>query len=113
MSCPGPTSAAAAYGDHGQCSVLGGMVQAKEELVQSYKKLRTEDAAPGSSTAYRITVRQLEALVRLSEAIARAACNHQIVPEYVQEVSISLPPDPVAADKLLEPIIGSSTGPCL
>ena len=64
--------------------------QAKEELVQSYKKLRTEDAAPGSSTAYRITVRQLEALVRLSEAIARAACNPHIVPEYVQEVSCRL-----------------------
>lgn len=59
--------------------------------MQSYKKLRTEDAAPGSSTAYRITVRQLEALVRLSEAIARAACNPHILPEYVQEVSALRP----------------------
>ena len=61
-------------------------MQAKEELVQSYKKLRTEDAAPGSSTAYRMTVRQLEALIRLSEAIARATCNSHILPEYVLEV---------------------------
>ena len=28
-------------------------VQAKRELVESYKRLRTEDAAPGSSTSYR------------------------------------------------------------
>lgn len=27
--------------------------QAKRELVESYKRLRTEDAAPGSSTSYR------------------------------------------------------------
>ena len=84
-------------------------VQAKEELVQSYKKLRTEDAAPGSSTAYRITVRQLEALVRLSEAIARSACNPQILPEYVQEVTAK--PMPLAAiQKSLSPCAGCGAG---
>ena len=40
-------------------------------LVESYKTLRGDDAQ-GDATAYRITVRQLEALVRLSEALARA-----------------------------------------
>ena len=34
----------------------------------------------------RITVRQLEALVRLSEALARLRCTEKIVPAYVREV---------------------------
>ena len=34
--------------------------------VRAYKELRSEDAAPGSGSSYRITVRQLEALVRPS-----------------------------------------------
>ncbi len=37
----------------GGCSREWVPVQAKRELVESYKRLRTEDAAPGSSTSYR------------------------------------------------------------
>ena len=55
-------------------------------LVEQYKRLRADDAAPGSATAYRITVRQLEALVRLSEALARVHCSETILPSYVREV---------------------------
>ncbi|KAK9814673.1 hypothetical protein WJX72_009570 [[Myrmecia] bisecta] len=59
--------------------------EAKTVLVESYKRLRTEDAAPGSASAYHITVRQLEALVRLSEAGARLHCKDKITPENVRE----------------------------
>ena len=45
--------------------------EARQLLVDSYVTLRRGDAAPGSRVAYRMTVRQLEALIRLSEAIAR------------------------------------------
>ena len=66
-------------------------VQAKTVLVESYKQLRAGDAAPGSGSAYRITVRQLEALVRLSEAHARVRCDEWIHPRDVREVCLSVP----------------------
>ncbi|GMN67104.1 hypothetical protein TIFTF001_036163 [Ficus carica] len=47
--------------------------EARELLVDSYVALRRGDTAPGSRVAYRMTVRQLEALIRLSEAIARSS----------------------------------------
>ena len=68
-------------------------VQAKTVLVESYKQLRAGDAAPGSGSAYRITVRQLEALVRLSEAHARVRCDEWIHPRDVREVCLSVPLD--------------------
>lgn len=65
-------------------AVSGGM-QAKEALVASYRQLRAGDATGGA--VYRITVRQLEALVRLSEAHARIRCSPVIEPRDVREVS--------------------------
>lgn len=60
--------------------------EAKEQLVQRYKELRADDAQGGiGKNSYRITVRQLESLIRLSEAIAKANCVEEITPEFVDE----------------------------
>ena len=59
--------------------------EAQREIVDAYVKLRRGDAQPGSTTSYRITVRQLEALVRLSEALARLYCRAKILPKHVRE----------------------------
>lgn len=58
----------------------------------AYGKLRSEDANPGASTAYRITVRQLEALVRLAEALARLHCQTVVSAAHVHEVSMFFQP---------------------
>lgn len=60
-------------------------MQAAELLVQSYKRLRGADAQ-GDASAYRITVRQLEALVRLSEALARLHATPTITINHVKMV---------------------------
>ena len=44
------------------------------------------EKSSNKQNAYRITVRQLESLVRLSEAMARAHCDHEIKPSHVREV---------------------------
>ncbi|KAL0306747.1 UNVERIFIED_CONTAM: DNA replication licensing factor MCM6 [Sesamum radiatum] len=52
-------------------------LEARQLLVESYVSLRRGDTAPGSRVAYRMTVRQLEALIRLSEALARCHLDTQ------------------------------------
>ncbi|KAI6084849.1 MCM-domain-containing protein [Hypoxylon rubiginosum] len=60
--------------------------EAKERLVVKYKELRADDAQGGvGRNSYRITVRQLESLIRLSEAIAKANCIEEITPDFVDE----------------------------
>ncbi|KAI1172542.1 MCM2/3/5 family-domain-containing protein [Nemania sp. FL0916] len=62
--------------------------EAREQLVAKYKELRADDAQGGGGigkNSYRITVRQLESLIRLSEAIAKANCVEEIVPDFVDE----------------------------
>jgi DNA replication licensing factor MCM6 len=39
--------------------------------VEQYRKLRQSDSKGVGGTSYRITVRQLESMIRLSEALAR------------------------------------------
>ena len=59
--------------------------ESQKVLVDCYRKLRQGDTMGRSKTAYRITVRQLESLVRLSEALARLHCDDDVHPGYVKE----------------------------
>ncbi|KAJ8296376.1 DNA replication licensing factor mcm6 [Rhodotorula toruloides] len=59
--------------------------EASKQLVTLYGKLRSEDAQGYGRSSYRVTVRQLESMVRLSEAIARANCTDVIMVEFVNE----------------------------
>jgi DNA replication licensing factor MCM6 len=59
--------------------------QAQELMVEYYKDLRADDAQGVGRNSYRITVRQLESMIRLSEAIARANCVEEITPAFVKE----------------------------
>jgi hypothetical protein len=52
-------------------------------LVESYRKLRQSDKVGINS--YRITVRQLESMVRLSEALAKLYCETFVTPKHVKE----------------------------
>lgn len=60
--------------------------EAKTLLVEKYKELRADDAQGGiGRNSYRITVRQLESMIRLSEAIAKANCVDDVSPNFVRE----------------------------
>ncbi|VDO78475.1 unnamed protein product [Schistosoma curassoni] len=54
-------------------------------MVEEYKKMRQRDASSGTKSAWRITVRQLESLVRLSEATARLHCADTVTQAHVRE----------------------------
>ena len=54
-------------------------------MVEKYRILRQDDATGVGRNSYRITVRQLESMIRLSEAIARANCTSEIIPAFVRE----------------------------
>ncbi|KAF4982225.1 hypothetical protein FZEAL_2109 [Fusarium zealandicum] len=60
--------------------------EAKDVLVEKYKDLRADDAQGGvGKNSYRITVRQLESMIRLSEAIAKVNCVEEISTDMVVE----------------------------
>ncbi|KAF7775735.1 hypothetical protein Agabi119p4_4128 [Agaricus bisporus var. burnettii] len=59
--------------------------EAADVLVEKYRVLRQDDASGAGRNSYRITVRQLESMIRLSEAIARANCTDKIIPAFVRE----------------------------
>lgn len=61
--------------------------EARDFLVTRYKELREDDAQGLGRSSYRITVRQLESMIRLSEAIARANCTEEITPSFVAEAN--------------------------
>ena len=59
--------------------------ETERTLVENYRKLRENDAAAAGRSSYRITVRQLESMIRLSEALAKLHCEKEIKPQFVQE----------------------------
>ncbi|CAK4623595.1 unnamed protein product [Aphanomyces euteiches] len=60
---------------------------AKRMMVACYRKLRENDVSSNgqSNIAYRITVRQLESMIRLSEALARIDLEETVQVSHVQE----------------------------
>lgn len=54
-------------------------------LKEEYKRMR-QNEKNAQKSSYKITVRALESLIRLSEGMARAHCDYEIKPNYVREV---------------------------
>lgn len=53
--------------------------ESEEFIVEQYKRLRQRDGSGGvSKSAWRITVRQLESMIRLSEGMARMHCCDEV-----------------------------------
>ncbi|GMI14349.1 hypothetical protein TrVE_jg11240 [Triparma verrucosa] len=59
--------------------------ESQDRLVECYRMLRQGDTLGRNRTAYRITVRQLESMIRLSEALARLHCDDEVKPAYIDE----------------------------
>ncbi|XP_068197185.1 DNA replication licensing factor MCM6 [Antennarius striatus] len=60
--------------------------ESAEFIVEQYKRLRQRDGAGGvAKSAWRITVRQLESMIRLSEGMARMHCCDEVQPKHVKE----------------------------
>ncbi|CAH1772509.1 unnamed protein product [Owenia fusiformis] len=58
--------------------------ETSEFMVQEYKRMRLRDGN-GKMSAWRITVRQLESMIRLSEAMARMHCSDEVTPKHARE----------------------------
>jgi len=54
-------------------------------LVENYGHLRQRDTGTNGKSTWRITVRQLESMIRLSEAQAKMECCSEVLPKHVNE----------------------------
>ncbi len=59
--------------------------EAMDFLVEKYRHLRQRDTGGGVRSSWRITVRQLESMIRLSESMSRLHCSDQVLPRHVNE----------------------------
>ncbi|XP_067686906.1 zygotic DNA replication licensing factor mcm6-like [Haliotis asinina] len=59
--------------------------ESQEYMIEEYKRLRQRDGTGAAKSAWRITVRQLESMIRLSEAMARMHCQDEVQPKHVKE----------------------------
>jgi hypothetical protein len=60
---------------------------AQEELVATYTRLRRVDSNGTNKRGSRITVRQLESMIRLAEARARLDLENEVTPSHVKEAA--------------------------
>ena len=85
--------------------------EAAELMIEKYKQLRQSDMT-GRGSSYRVTVRQLESLIRLSEALARLHADPIISVRYVREAARLLKASiiRVESDQIeLEPVVSVTT----
>lgn len=90
--------------------------EARALVVEKYKELRADDSQGGMGrSSYRITVRQLESLIRLSEAVAKANCVEEVIPSFVKEAYdllrqsiVTVEKDDVDVDDEEEPVAGNN-----
>lgn len=54
-------------------------------LVENYGHLRQREIGTSGKSTWRITVRQLESMIRLSEAYAKMECSGEVLPRHVNE----------------------------
>lgn len=47
-------------------------------MIEEYKRLRQRDGTGAAKSSWRITVRQLESMIRLSEGMARLHCQDEV-----------------------------------
>lgn len=59
--------------------------EAANLLVENYGHLRQRDIGTAGKSTWRITVRQLESMIRLSEAMAKMDCANEVQPKHVKE----------------------------
>ena len=59
--------------------------EAQEYLVTQYKQLRQRDSSGVAKSSWRVTVRQLESMIRLSEALTRVHCQDEVLAKQVTE----------------------------
>jgi len=61
--------------------------EARQYFVENYIQLRGADSTGTNKSAYRITVRQLESMIRLAEARARLDLSSVVTPAHVKEAA--------------------------
>ncbi|XP_057293363.1 zygotic DNA replication licensing factor mcm6-like [Hydractinia symbiolongicarpus] len=59
--------------------------EAQNYMVSQYKVLRQRDSSGVAKSSWRITVRQLESMIRLSESLTRLHCQDTVTPKHVKE----------------------------